>query len=141
MKLHVQRLDKDLPLPKYAHAGDAAFDLHAREQEVIEPGQYKVLKTGIKLAIPAGHVGLIWDRSSLPSKFGMHTLAGVIDSGYRGEIGVTLINHGKTSFVVEKGMRIAQMLVQPVLNVPIEEVESLDETERSDKGYGSSGLY
>jgi len=140
MEIKIQRLDKTIELPRYAHHGDAAFDLRARGKEVIEPGKFKVVKTGIKVAIPLNHVGLVWDRSGLSSRNGLHCMAGVIDSGYRGELGVVMINHGSEKFEIEKGMRIAQMLVQPVLNnVPIIEVDDLEATERGEKGYGSSG--
>ena len=93
------------------------------------------------MAIPLGYVGLIWDRSGLAAKHSLHTMAGVIDSGYRGEVGVVMINLGKDEFVVEKGMRIAQIIIQPCLNVDVAEVESLDDdTDRGAGGFGSTGV-
>jgi dUTP pyrophosphatase len=97
------------------------------------------VKTGLAFAIPSGYVGLIWDRSGLAAKHGLHKLAGVIDAGYRGEVGVVLINHGSESFTVEKGMRVAQMLIQSVERVSLTEVEDLDETKRGEGGFGSTG--
>ena len=139
--IRIQRIDKTIEMPRYAKADDAAFDLRSREEKVIEPGEVSTVATGIKAAIPTNHVGLIWDRSGLAARYGIHTLGGVIDSGYRGEIGVVLKNGGPGPFTVEKGMRIAQMIVQPVASVRIEEVDQLDESERGETGFGSSGLH
>ncbi len=134
-------MDKSVELPSYAHPHDAALDLRAVEDHVLKPSQHVMVRTGLKMIIPQGHVGLIWDRSGLAAKHGVTTMAGVIDAGYRGEVCVVMINHGREAFKVEKGMRIAQMLVQPVLHVPVEEVEALDETARGEGGFGSSGLH
>ena len=141
LKLSVARIDKDLELPTYQHPHDAAFDLRAREKVVIEPGAKQVVKTGLKLAIPSGHVGLIWDRSGLAAKHHITTLAGVIDAGYRGEVGVVLHNLGTEPFLVEHGMRIAQMIIQPYVTPEIIELENLDESTRGDGGFGSTGLH
>ena len=108
---------------------------------MIEPGQVLTVATGIATAIPEGHVGLIWDRSGLAARHGIHTLAGVIDCGYRGEIGVVMRNSGTESFKVEKGMRIAQMIVQPFVQARFEEVQELDQTQRGATAFGSSGLH
>ncbi|MBN1386578.1 dUTP diphosphatase [Candidatus Woesearchaeota archaeon] len=139
MKLRINRLDKSLPLPSYAHSYDAAVDLYSSEEVIMKWGEKKIIPTAIKIAIPNNHVGLIWDRSGLAAKHSLHTLAGVIDSGYRGEVKVVLINLGKEEFKIEKGMRIAQMLVQPVVQCDIEETEDLDETSRGEGGFGSTG--
>jgi len=139
MELKIERIDKELELPTYAHEWDAAIDLRSREDVTIGVGRKAIIKTGIKVAIPNGHAGLIWDRSGLAAKHALHTLAGVIDSGYRGEIGVVMINLGENDFKVERGMRIAQMLIQPVLNLRVKEVDSLDETKRGEGGFGSTG--
>ena len=141
MEIKIERMDKDLELPKYAHETDAAMDLYASSSHVIAPMERVIVKTGIKMAIPSGHVGLIWDRSGLAAKYSMHTMAGVIDSGYRGEIGVVMINLGQDTFAVEKGMRVAQIIIQPCLNVSVTEVEHLDDkTERGEGGFGSTGV-
>ncbi|MFW6311874.1 MAG: dUTP diphosphatase [Nanoarchaeota archaeon] len=139
MKLQIEKI-RDVNIPKYAHEGDAGLDLYSAEEKVLKPGEKDVIKTGVKVAIPSGYVGLIWDRSGLAVKNGLHCLAGVIDSGYRGEIGVAIINLSKENFNVEKNMRIAQMLIQPVFRMDTEVVDSLDETTRNEGGFGSTGL-
>lgn len=141
MHIHIQRLDKTVPLPAVFHDGDAGIDLPSRETVSIEPGTKRVIPTGIKLAIPDGYVGLIWDRSGLAAKHALTCLAGVIDSGYRGEIGVVLVNLGTEVFEVEKGMRIAQLLVQPVVRPNFVEVDAFEETVRGSGGFGSTGTH
>src|SRR3990167_9444380 len=127
MDIKIQRMDKSIELPCYQKEDDAGLDLRSAEDLVLASGEKAVVKTGLKIALPPNHVGLIWDRSGLAAKHGLHSLAGVIDCGYRGEISIVLINLGKESFHIEKGMRIAQMLIQPVANhFPIVEVEELD---------------
>lgn len=126
--------------PGYAHPGDAGFDLRAAENLTIEPGERALVPTGLRFAIPEGYVGLVWDRSGLAAKHGMHCFAGVIDSGYRGEVKVVLANLGQEPFRVEKGMRISQMLVQPVAQATLARVENLEETARGEGGFGSTGV-
>src|SRR3989344_1618312 len=108
MKVKIQRIS-DVDMVSYAKEGDAAFDLRSAEEGVIAPGEKKVIKTGLKMAIPQGHVGLVWDRSGLAAKHALHVLAGVIDSGYRGEVGVVLKNLGDAPVEITRNMRIAQM--------------------------------
>ena len=139
MKLSIQRLDKSIDLPAFAHEGDAALDLRSSEDIILKASQQSVIKTGIKVSIPKGCVGIIKDRSGLAAKNGLHCLAGVIDSGYRGEIGVVIRNFGNEDFHVEKNMRIAQMMILAHHSPSIEEVESLEDTSRSEKGFGSTG--
>ena len=141
MEINVKRIDKEIELPDFAHEHDAAIDLRSSEEGVLGPGEKKVFKTGLAFAIPKGYAGLIWDRSGLAAKNSIHTMAGVIDAGYRGEIGVVMINLGKEDFKIEKGMRIAQMLFHPILNVKINEAEELDETARGEGGFGSTGTH
>lgn len=126
--------------PGYAHPGDAGFDLRASDELKIPAGGRVMAPTGLRLAIPAGHVGLVWDRSGLAAKHGIHCLAGVIDSGYRGEVKVVLQNLGGEDFVVERGMRIAQMLIQPVVSAELARVENLEDSARGEGGFGSTGL-
>lgn len=139
MKLHVKRLHKDAVLPKHMKKGDAAVDLNACESLVLKAGEKKLVKTGISVAIPEGFAGFVWDRSGLAANHSVHSMAGVVDSGYRGEIKVVLINLGREDFRVERGMRIAQMAIQPVSSVDIEEVDELGESERGKGGFGSTG--
>lgn len=137
--LKIKRLDKSVQMPGFAYEHDAAFDLRASHSEIIKPGEKKIVKTGLQMAIPTGYVGLIWDRSGLAAKHSLHTLAGVIDAGYRGEVGVVMVNLGTEDCNIEKNMRIAQMLIQPVMHPQIHEVEDLEESERGEGGFGSSG--
>ncbi len=135
-------MQKDIDLPSYAKSGDAGLDIRASEDVTLDPGETGIVPTGLRFAIPDGHVGLVWDRSGLAAKNSITTMAGVIDSSYRGELRVVLKNLGKESFMIERGMRIAQMLIQPVANsIPISEVDELPDSERKDEGFGSTGLH
>ena len=140
MEIKIQRIS-DVEMPSYAHAGDAALDLRSAEETILKPGEKKIIKTGIKMAIPGGHVGLIWDKSGLAAKNSIHVLAGVVDSSYRGEVGVVLKNLGDGELMITKNMKIAQMLIQPVLSAIIQESDSLDDTERGEGGFGSTGTH
>ena len=100
-----------------------------------------IVPTGVKMAIPEGFAGFIWDRSGLAANSSLHCLAGVVDSGYRGEVKVVLVNLSKHDMYIMKGMRIAQMVIQKIEHPILEEVESLDETKRNDGGFGSTGLH
>ena len=139
--LRIKKLSKSAIIPKYIREGDAAMDLYANEDVVLQPGVQHAVKTGIAMAIPKDHVGLIWDRSGLAVRNGLKTMGGVIDSNYRGEIGVITINLSSEPFKVEKGMRIAQMIIQRVEVMDVEEVNDLDETVRGSDAFGSSGLH
>ncbi len=127
-------------LPRYAFESDVGFDLRAAETVYLEPYEQKTLKTGIALKIPKGCVGLIRDRAGIITKMGIHTAAGTFDPDYRGEISVVLINFGEQAVEIEKGMRIAQIIILPVIKAKIKEVKNLDKTERHDKGFGSTGI-
>lgn len=140
MDLKVKRIHEDAKMPGYSHAGDAGMDLFSVTELILQPGQAQPIATGIKVAIPKGFVGLIWDKSGI-SLQNIHRLAGVIDSGYRGEIKVVMINLGQDPFVIEKGMKIAQMLIQPIQMVDVTEVDDLEVTSRGEHGFGSTGKY
>ena len=141
MTLRFTRLtDAALP-PSQAHPGDAGFDLHAAEAAQLGPGERTSVGTGLAVAIPDGLAGLVLPRSGLAARSGI-TLAnapGLIDSGYRGELRVILLNTGDEHFVVEPGMRIAQLVVLRVPELELVEVDELPATERSVRGFGSSG--
>lgn len=138
--LKIKKLDKDLPTPQYAHPGDAAFDLYAREETKVEAGEYKLIPTGLALEIPEGFVGLVWDKSGVAGKNGLKTLGGVIDAGYRGEVMVGLANLSKKDYTFEKGHKVAQMIIQKREEVEIVEVDELDDSSsRADGGFGSTG--
>ncbi|MBU0456801.1 MAG: dUTP diphosphatase [Nanoarchaeota archaeon] len=138
--LKIKKLTVDSILPKYAGPNEAGMDFYSNEEVNVEPNERKIISTGIAMSIPHNYVGLIWDRSGLAAKHGIKTMGGVIDSTYRGEIKIIVHNLSKQPFTVEKGMRIAQMLIQPVEQKEIIEVEDLDETERGESGFGSTGL-
>jgi len=140
VEVKIHRTDKTVDAPTYAKKGDAAFDLRSAEEKLLKPGEKHVVKTGLRVAIPEGFVGLVWDRSGLAAKNGIHCLAGVIDCTYRGEVGVVIKNLGHDDFLVEKNMRIAQMLIQPIATATLTEVEELDETVRGAGGFGHTGL-
>jgi dUTP pyrophosphatase len=142
----IKRIDsnsKDLPLPKRMTEHAAGFDLHAGvpEPTTIEPGQILVVPCGFAMALPQGYEAQVRPRSGLASKHGITLIntPGTIDSDYRGEVKVPLINLGKEPFAVERGMRIAQMLVLPVPRVNLVEVNELDETPRGKGGFGHTG--
>ena len=138
----LKRLDKELPLPKRAHTGDAGADLYSAETITLEPGQRALVGTGVALALPLGTVGLIHPRSGLAAKHGLSIVntPGTVDAQYRGELKVCLVNMDRSeAFTVERGMRIAQLVVQRVELVDFVEVDALDETVRGEGGYGSTG--
>lgn len=139
--LDVRRLDPDLPLPGYAHPGDAGLDLHAADTTTLQPGHRALIPCGIAVAIPDGHVGLVHPRSGLAVDHGLTVLnaPGTIDAGYRGELKVLLINHGADPVEVRHGQRIAQLLILPVVAVDVREVDRLGTTARGAGGFGSTG--
>lgn len=139
MKIKFKKLDPGVEIAGYMHEFDAGFDLRSIEDKTLSPQERYLFKTGLALEIPKGYVGLVWDRSGLALKHGLTCLAGVVDAGYRGEIGVVLLNTSNEEFKVEKGDRIAQILFQPILQVELEEVDRLNETERGEGGFGGSG--
>lgn len=140
--IRVVRLDKGLPLPSYAHPGDAGADLMATVEVTLAPGQRALVPTGVALALPDGYVGLVHPRSGLAARHGLSIVnaPGTIDAGYRGEISVLLINHDPTEAVtLHRGDRVAQLVVQRFERAEFVEVETLDETARGVGGYGSTG--
>ncbi|OGD23748.1 MAG: deoxyuridine 5'-triphosphate nucleotidohydrolase [Candidatus Aminicenantes bacterium RBG_13_64_14] len=140
MELRVKRIHPEAKLPVYGHSGDAGLDLFSVVDRELAPGEVFAVPTGIQVAVPAGYVGLVWDKSGI-SLQRVHRLAGVVDSGYRGEVQVVMINLGAAPFAVRKGMKVAQMLVQPVAAVSVIECEALDGTLRGEDGFGSTGLF
>ena len=142
MRIAVKRLDTQLPLPTYARASDAGLDLRAAERVVIEPGARAVVPTGLAVAIPPGFAGFVLPRSGLALRHGVTVLnaPGLIDAGYRGEVKVLLVNHDQAARVtLERGERIAQLVVQAVASVDLIEVEELAASERGAGGFGSTG--
>ncbi len=126
-------------LPSYAHEGDAGLDFYSTEDVMLAPGERHAFSTKIAMEIPEGHVGLLWDKSGLSRKHGLKSLGGVVDSTYRGEIFVTLVNTGKEAYEVKKGDKIIQMLIQKVEHAELEEAKELNGTARGAGGFGSTG--
>ena len=141
MTLNIQRLHADAVLPTRAHENDAGLDLYAAEQVGIPVLGRNLVGTGIAVAIPPGHVGYITPRSGLAHSNGITVLnaPGTVDSGYTGEIRVNLINHGQAPYVITPGQRIAQLVINPIITPPVEEVTELPDTARGTNGHGSSG--
>ena len=142
-KLKIKRISDKAVLPNYAHEGDAGLDLYAVKELILKSGERGLVHTGIQIELPKNTEAQIRPRSGLALKHGITTLnsPGTIDEGYRGEIGVILINHSGETFKIEECMKIAQMVVKPVVKVEITEVEELsDDTERKENGFGSSGI-
>lgn len=139
MILKIKKIVSDAILPSYAHPGDAGLDMYSNETIVIKPNEAVKVKTGISIEIPDGFVGLVWDKSGLSTNHKIKTLGGVIDSGYRGESLIGLINLGDTPYTIEKGHKVAQMLIQKIERVDVIEAGELNDTSRGEGGFGSTG--
>ena len=141
LRIPVRRIDAAVPVPRYARDGDAGLDLHAAESFALRPGERRAVRTGLALAIPRGFAGFVLPRSGLALRRGMTVLnaPGLIDAGYRGELQVLLVNHGDAVVEVERGDRIAQLVIQRVEAVELVEMEELPESERGAGGFGSTG--
>jgi dUTP pyrophosphatase len=138
--LEVKKINKDAILPRYSMNSDVGLDLTAVENVSLYPMEQKAIKTGIIIKIPEGHVGLVRDRAGIVSNMNVHTVAGTFDPGYRGEVSIILINLSNSEIEVEKGMKIAQLVILPVARVGVAEVKELDKTERGERGFGSTGI-
>lgn len=141
--MEILQLDDGLPLPAYAHPGDAGLDLYAAEDCTLQPFQRALVGTGIAVAIPAGHAGFVQPRSGLAIKKGLSLVntPGLIDSHYRGEIKVIAINlDPETPIEITRGDKVAQLVIQRVENVELLRVSKLDETARGEGGFGSTGV-
>lgn len=141
MKLRVRRLSPDAIVPTYAHPNDAGLDLHACKDVTLDPGVACLVSTGVAIELPEATEAQVRPRSGLALKHSVTVLntPGTIDEGYRGEIGVVLINHGTATFQVTRGMRIAQLVVQKRWTVEVVEVDGLTDTTRGTDGFGSTG--
>ncbi|MDM9584793.1 dUTP diphosphatase [Nostoc sp. GT001] len=142
MKLKIMKLNKLAIIPKYEHNDDSGLDLFSTEDVELLPGTTQLIHTGIAIELPQGTEAQVRPRSGLALKYSITVLntPGTVDAGYRGEVGVILINHGKSSFQVLKGMKIAQMVITPIIHVDVQEVENLSETTRGNSGFGSTGM-
>lgn len=137
MKIKIIRIDKTIPLPKYAYNDDAGMDLRSRTNVILTKNETRIIPTGIKIEIPKGYAGFIQPRSSL-SKKGIHVSLGLVDSGYRGEVGIIITNLSDNLYGIKKGDRIAQLVIKKVENVEWDEVDELEESERNENGFGST---
>ena len=139
MILKIKKLNPEAKLPSYAHPGDAGMDLFALQEVILKPGEFTRIPTGVAMEIPTGHVGLIWDKSGMAANFGLKTLGGVVDAGYRGEVQVGMINLSQKSYTIEKHHKVAQMLIQKVESPSVEETTELTDTSRGIGAFGSTG--
>ncbi len=140
--IKIMKIDPDAILPSKAHPTDAGYDLYAVQTLTIQPGESALVGTGIAMALPTATEAQVRPRSGIALKHQVTVLnaPGTIDADYRGEVKVILINHGRVSFQIEKGMKIAQMVIAPVLATQLSEASSLDDTQRGEGGFGSSGM-
>lgn len=143
MILQITKVHEDAVLPHYAHPGDAGMDLYSIEELDIDQGETALVRTGLKIAVPENYEAQIRPKSGLALKhaISLANTPGTIDSGYRGELCVILINHGRQVFHVSKQSKIAQMVICPVVRAEVQEVEQLDDTSRGAGGFGSTGLH
>ena len=140
IKLKIKKLHNDAIIPHYVHDGDAGLDLYSVEEVLIFPNERKIIPTGISMEFPQDYVALIWDKSGLAGNYGLKVMGGVIDCNYRGEYKVILFNTSNKEYLVKKGEKIAQLLIQPVILAEIEETSNLSDSIRGEGGFGSTGL-
>ena len=138
MKIKIKRLSPEAKLPTYAHPGDVGLDLYALEEKTLKPGEHFIFFDGFALEFPEGFAAIVKDKSSI-SKVGLHTMGGVFDAGYRGEYNVHLVNLSNKPYTVEKGHKVAQLVIYPVEIASLEEVEELSDSSRGTGGFGSTG--
>lgn len=141
MKIRIKKEKENAKIPEFAHPGDAGMDIYSTEEFVLAPDERKVVDLGFSMQFPPEYMVIFKDKSGLASEHGIHTLAGVIDSGYRGECKAALINLGNENFKVTEGQKVGQMLVLPKPNVEVEEVENLGDSSRGEGGFGSTGKF
>lgn len=139
IKIKIKKLHPDAKIPNYANSTDAGMDIYSIEDVVIEPNHRTLVKTGISIELPHGYVSLVWDKSGI-AKNGLTKIGGVIDADYRGEYKIMLHNISSKPYKIERGQKIAQILIQKIEQPKIEVVENLSNTKRGKGGFGSSGL-
>ena len=142
IEIQIKLLDDNLPMPRYQHEGDAGLDLPSRIDFVLEPGERAMIPTGIAVAIPSGYAGFVLPRSGLAARHGISLVnsPGLVDAGYRGEMAIVMINTDKQEpFHIKRGDRIAQLVIQKVVEATTVQVSELDSTSRGEGGFGSTG--
>jgi dUTP pyrophosphatase len=139
VEIKIKKLRSDAKVPSYANPGDAGMDIYSVEDLILPPKHRAKIKTGISIELPKGYVSLVWDKSGVGSK-GIKVLGGVLDSGYRGEYIIMLVNLSSENFEIKKGQKVAQILIQKVESPKIKVVDSLTDSKRGAGGFGSSGV-
>ena len=140
MKILIKKLNPEAKIPAYTLAGDAGMDLYSITDAALAPGEKISCPTGVAIKIPEGYVGLIWDKSGLAHKSGITSIGGVYDSNYTGEYIIGLVNLGKEGYVIKRGQKIAQILIQKIESPEIESVDEMPQTVRGENRFGSTGL-
>ena len=138
MLIKLKKLKDDAILPQYAHAGDVGMDIYSLEERTLLPMEHHIFFVGFAMEFPVGYAGIVKDKSSI-SKAGLHTMGGVYDAGYRGEYNIHLVNLSDQPYTVEKGDKIAQVIIYPVAIGELEEVNELSDTSRGTGAFGSTG--
>lgn len=142
MEVKIKQLHPDATLPSYAHPGDVGMDLYSREETTtIQPMERRLFYCGFAMEFPTGYTAIVKDKSSLPKNHGLHTMGGVYDAGYRGEYNVNLINLGDEPVTIEKGQKIAQIVILPVEIPTLVEVDELSDSARGEGAFGSTGKF
>jgi len=139
MKIKIKKLNPEAILPTYANLGDVGMDLYSLEDYELQPGERKLFSLGFALEFEEGYAAIVKDKGSLPKNGGLHTMGGVFDAGYRGEYNVNLINLGNKPYKIEKGNKIAQLIIYPVVIADLEEVDELSDSVRGEGRFGSTG--
>lgn len=141
MEIKVKKLYDDAKLPVYAHPGDVGMDMFSREEYTLEPGGRHIFFCGFALEFPMGYAAIVKDKSSLPKNHGLHVMGGVYDAGFRGEYNVNLVNLGNEPVTIEKGQKVAQLVIFPVGLGQLIEVDELSDSARGEGGFGSTGKF
>jgi len=139
MKIKIKRLHQNADIPNYAHPGDVGMDMYSLEDYELKPGERKIFPVGFALEFEPGYAAIVKDKGSLPKNGGLHTMGGVFDAGYRGEYNVQLVNLGQEPYKIEKGNKLAQLIIYPVIIANLEEVDELSPAERGEGRFGSTG--
>jgi len=138
LTIKIKRLHPEAKMPSYAHLGDVGLDLYSLEQVTIKPGEHHIFYNGFAMEFPTGYAGIIKDKGGI-AKAGLHTMGGVFDAGFRGEYNVHLVNLGDKSYTVEKGDKVAQLVIYPVEIAKVKEVQKLSDSARGMGQFGSTG--
>lgn len=138
MKIKIKKLKDEATLPKYAHPGDVGMDVYSMEEKTLLPMEHHIFFSGFAMEFPEGYAAIVKDKSSI-SKAGLHTMGGVYDAGFRGEYNIHLVNLSDKAYTVEKGDKIAQIIIYPVAICDLEEVDELSDSSRGEGAFGSTG--